>query len=188
MPMYEMQFVSDCGFWCLQDCPIIYTRSSLYSYLLDWVLQLQQKSESAVMQAQESGEQRLVQDNMLYALDGLCTSSSSATHCQAAGSLLDIAVSKRGRQALRWDHLQGVLSCKVSHHNRHINLERNYEKFVIQFTRFWTDCQLEHWQQESNATDSGKLMLYGMQTQSAIINGVDSVHLTLQLEFMPIFF
>ena len=52
------------------------------------------------LQAQESGEQRQIQDSMLYALDGLHAAASLSTQRESAATLLDICTTRRGRLAL----------------------------------------------------------------------------------------
>lgn len=51
------------------------------------------------LQAHESGEYRQVQDSMLYALDGLNSTSSPATQRESASTILDICSTQRGRLA-----------------------------------------------------------------------------------------
>lgn len=53
------------------------------------------------MQAQESGEHYEIQDNVLYALDGLAAHASAATRADSAARIADIAATRRGRLALR---------------------------------------------------------------------------------------
>ena len=55
----------------------------------------------SMVQAWESGEQMEVQDSMLYALDGLCSTSSRATHRESAASLAEVCATHRGRLALK---------------------------------------------------------------------------------------
>lgn len=54
-----------------------------------------------MVQAQESGEQFEIQDNVVYALDGLTSSASPAVRRESAAKIAEICASRRGRLALR---------------------------------------------------------------------------------------
>lgn len=54
-----------------------------------------------MLQAQESGEQFEIQDNVVYALDGLTSSASPALRRESAARIAEICASRRGRLALR---------------------------------------------------------------------------------------
>lgn len=54
-----------------------------------------------MLQAQESGEQFEIQDNVVYALDGLTSSASPAVRRESAARIAEICASRRGRLALR---------------------------------------------------------------------------------------
>ena len=53
-----------------------------------------------ILQAQESGEQFEIQDNVVYALDGLTCSASQAVRQESAAKIAEICASRRGRLAL----------------------------------------------------------------------------------------
>lgn len=55
-----------------------------------------------MLQAQESGEQFEIQDNVVYALDGLTSSASPAVRQESAAKIAEICASRRGRLALRY--------------------------------------------------------------------------------------
>ncbi|KAK9909835.1 hypothetical protein WJX75_008174 [Coccomyxa subellipsoidea] len=57
------------------------------------------------LQAQESGEQYEIQDNVVYALDGLTCSASPAVRQESAAKIAEVCASQRGRLALRADGL-----------------------------------------------------------------------------------
>lgn len=54
-----------------------------------------------LLQAQESGEQFEIQDNVVYALDGLTTGASPAVRQESAAKVAEVCASQRGRLALR---------------------------------------------------------------------------------------
>ena len=54
-----------------------------------------------VAQAQESGEHFEIQDNVLYALDGLSAQAPPAARADSAARIADVAATRRGRLALR---------------------------------------------------------------------------------------
>ena len=54
-----------------------------------------------VPQAQECGEQFQLQDDIQYALDGLCASALPSDRACSAAQLAEMAASRRGRLALR---------------------------------------------------------------------------------------
>ncbi len=54
-----------------------------------------------VSQAQECGEQFQLQDDIQYALDGLCASALPSDRACSAARLAEMAASRRGRLALR---------------------------------------------------------------------------------------
>lgn len=56
-----------------------------------------------VPQAQECGEQFQLQDDIQYALDGLCASALPSDRASSAAQLAEIAATRRGRLALRSD-------------------------------------------------------------------------------------
>ena len=56
-----------------------------------------------VLQAQECGEQFQLQDDIQYALDGLCASALPSDRASSAAQLAEIAATRRGRLALRSD-------------------------------------------------------------------------------------
>ena len=55
----------------------------------------------SLLQAQESGEQFEIQDNVVYALDGLTSSASPAVRRESAAKIAEVCASQRGRLALR---------------------------------------------------------------------------------------
>ena len=55
------------------------------------------------MQAQEVGEQFQLQDDIQYALDGLCSDALPCDRAGSAAKIAEMAVTRRGRLALRWD-------------------------------------------------------------------------------------
>ncbi|BDA42662.1 hypothetical protein COCOBI_03-5550 [Coccomyxa sp. Obi] len=68
-------------------------------------LDLETAPATSVMEAQESGEQFEIQDNVVYALDGLTSSASPAVRRESAAKIAEICTSRRGRLALRADAL-----------------------------------------------------------------------------------
>lgn len=60
------------------------------------------KSRYVHMQAQESGEQFEIQDNVMYALDGLTTAASQTVRQESAVRIAEVCSSHRGRLALRY--------------------------------------------------------------------------------------
>ena len=65
--------------------------------------QTQPKITLPTVQAQESGEQFQLQDDIQYALDGLCSSALPCDRAGSAAKIAEMAVTRRGRLALRWD-------------------------------------------------------------------------------------
>ena len=55
----------------------------------------------ASVQAQECGEQFQLQDDIQYALDGLCSSALPSDRADSAAKLAQMAVTRRGRLAFR---------------------------------------------------------------------------------------
>lgn len=55
-----------------------------------------------MLQAQESGEQFEIQDNVVYALDGLTRSASPAVRQESAAKIAEVCASQRGRLAMRY--------------------------------------------------------------------------------------
>ena len=53
-------------------------------------------------QAQECGEQFQLQDDIQYALDGLCASALPSDRACSAAKLAEMAATRRGRLALRF--------------------------------------------------------------------------------------
>lgn len=71
------------------------------------------------LQAQESGEQYEIQDNVVYALDGLTCSASPAVRQESAAKIAEVCASQRGRLALRQVPHASILpavSCWIDTH------------------------------------------------------------------------
>ena len=65
------------------------------------VCEAMQDLMATTAQAQECGEQFQLQDDLQYALDGLCSSALPADRAASAAKLAQMAVTRRGRLAFR---------------------------------------------------------------------------------------
>ena len=67
-------------------------------------------------QAQECGEQFQLQDDLQYALDGLCSSALPADRAASAAKLAQMAVTRRGRLAFRSVDCPGPVALHLALH------------------------------------------------------------------------